>query len=101
MANRVPLDRRQARFAWHLLHEDAPATVGSIAAALRLTPRTVNYNLRAVDAYMRSVELHASGGVASACGSRAPPLNGMQQFPVSALHSDRACSIRTTGVSEC
>jgi transcriptional antiterminator len=57
VANSVPLDSRQARIAWQLLSQSAPATVASIAAELRLTPRMVNYDLRAVDPYVRSVGL--------------------------------------------
>ena len=57
VANSVPLDSRQARIASHLLGETAPATIASIAAELRLTPRMVNYDLRAVEPYVRSIGL--------------------------------------------
>jgi len=57
MANVVPLDTRQARIARHLLMESSPATVRSIASALRLTPRMVHYNLKRIERYMRDAGL--------------------------------------------
>jgi mannitol operon transcriptional antiterminator len=57
MRTSMPLDGRQTRIAWQLLHETNPATVASIAAALQLTARMVNYDLRAVDTYLRAFDL--------------------------------------------
>lgn len=52
MAYAVPLDTRQARIARHLLVASSPATVQSIASALRLTPRMVHYNLKRIERYL-------------------------------------------------
>jgi transcriptional antiterminator len=57
MPHRVPLDSRQARIVRHLLNESEPATVATIASALQLTPRMVNYDLRAAEAYLRTLDL--------------------------------------------
>jgi transcriptional antiterminator len=57
MPNALPLDSRQARIARHLLAGSAPATVESIAGALRLTPRIVHYNLPSIEAYVQTAGL--------------------------------------------
>src|SRR3977135_2234554 len=53
----LPLDSRQARITRLLLADRKPATLDTIAAALKLTTRIVRYNLPSVERYLRSAGL--------------------------------------------